>query len=112
MPKEFPLTTYIERGPCQHEVEVQVRYTVSGGTAPTLVDPGAPLEIEVVYVSLDDLTDDEWDRIQQECDDDAPSALEDEAATEADYRYEQARDRQMMERWERENDQLPIGKDS
>ncbi len=105
----FSFDTAIERG--DEEIEIRVIYDVSPiipAQGPTYDCGGQPEEggeVEIISVTHDgkpfDLTEDEEDALVTECINRSGEDMADEAAAEADYRYEQYRDRQMMDRWER-----------
>ena len=103
----FQFTTHIERG--DDELEVRVTYSVTPFVAATYWQPAEGGEVEVekaVFVGVDaasmpsPLTDAEYDRLTDEAKNRAQDDMEEERAAEADWRYQEYRDRQLMERWE------------
>lgn len=105
--RRFTFTTFIERG--DDELEVRVTYTCTPFVAATYWQPAEGGEVEVIkaeFVGVDaasmpaPLTDAEFDKLTDEAEGRAQSDWEEEKAAEADWRYQEYRDRVMMERWE------------
>ncbi len=92
----------MERG-AEREYEITVEYRIHRGCAQTHTQPGEDDSVEIISVrGVDfDLTEWEYEQLEQEAAEHAADMAEDDAAAYADYRYEQYRDRQMMDRWER-----------
>ncbi len=92
----------MERG-AEREFDITVEYQIIPGCAQTYGQPGEPSSVEILSVrGVDfDLTEWEYEQLEQEAAEHAADMAEDDAAAYADYRYEQYRDRQMMDRWER-----------
>jgi len=98
-------TTFIQRG--DDELEVRVTYSVSPFIAQTYWQPAEGGDCEIInaeFVGIDvagriaDFNDAEYEALQIECEERAGSDEQDAAADYADYRYEQHRDQQMMEK--------------
>ena len=107
--KRFTFTTSIERG--DDEIDVRVVYSVAPFVAATYWQPAEGGEVELInaeFVGVDaasmpsPITDAEWDALLAEAEGRAAADWEEERAAEADWRYQEYRDRQIMERWERE----------
>jgi hypothetical protein len=107
MAKRFQFTTAIERG--DDELEVRVTYSITPFVAATYWQPAEGGEVEVekaVFIGGDaasmpsPLTDAEYDQLTEEAQGRAQSDWEDEKAAEADWRYQEYRDRQLMEKWD------------
>ena len=105
----FTFDTTIERG--DDELEVHVTYTCTPFIAATYWQPAEGGEVEVekaVFIGVDaasmpaPLTDAEYDKLTDEASARARDDMAEEAAAQADWRYQEYRDRQLMERWERE----------
>jgi hypothetical protein len=96
----------------RQEVELVVTYSVTPGcpeTGPTYAcggTPAEPDEVEIVSVKHSGqpvtLSDEEEEALWEMAIGRAGEDLAEEYASEADWRYQEARDRQLMERWERE----------
>lgn len=99
----FPFDTTIERD--DSEIEIHVIYDVTPFVAATYWQPAEGGEVEIISVRHGgkpfDLTDAEEAALLQECEERAGDDMEQERAAEADYRYQEYRDRQLMEKWER-----------
>jgi hypothetical protein len=104
----FTFDTEIERG--DFDVELRVTYSVTPFVAARLYgdypQPAEGGEVELISVQHNGkpfkLADEEEEAILQECADRAASDMAEEAAAAADWKYQEYRDRQLMERWERE----------
>lgn len=93
-------------------IDLRVTYSVTPGCpeqGPTYScggQPAEPDEVEIIAVKHNGqpftLSDDEEDALLQQAIERVADDMADEAAAEADYRYQEYRDRQLMERWERE----------
>lgn len=96
----------------KREAEVRVTYSMTPGRpeqGPTYAcggQPAEPPEIEIVSVKQNGkevfLSDDEMETLEQEAWNRAEDDWRDEQAAEADWRYQEYRDRQLMAQWERE----------
>lgn len=99
----FTFTTEIERG--DHEFEVRVTYSVTPFIAATYWQPAEGGEVEIISIKRDgkpiSLTDAEEDALLTMAEERVRDDMEEEAAAQADWRYQEYRDRQLMERWER-----------
>ena len=103
MAQPFTFTTYIYRGSTEREFPVEVTYTVSPFVPARTYGPAENCypaeggEVEVLDAKLIGhsypLTEDEWDRIQEDCENRAGDDLADAEADRGDYLFEQARDR-------------------
>ena len=86
------------------EIELVVAYTCTPFVAATYWQPAEGGECEIVAVTHDgksfDLSDEEEDALLEQAIARSGGDMAEDAADEADYRYEQHRDRQMMEQWE------------
>ena len=119
MSRQFTFRHIIERSfvdSCGYEgeadIELEVTYSVTPyipAQGPTYACGGQPAEggdVELISVKLggeeETLTDAEEDALIAVCEKRAAEDCADEAAAEADYRYEEYRNRQMMARWENE----------
>lgn len=112
MAKRFQFTVDHMIG--REEVELVVTYSVTPGrpeTGPTYScggTPAEPDEVEIVSIKRNGqpvtLSDEEEEALWELAIGRAGDDLAEEYASEADWRYQEARDRQLMERWEREND--------
>ncbi len=102
----FPFDTTIDRG--DEEIEVRVIYDVTPfvparlyGDCPQPAEGG---EVEIISVKRDgkpfDLTDAEEAALLTECEERAGDDVADEAAAAEDWRYQEHRDRLLMQRWE------------
>ena len=105
--RRFQFETAIERG--DDEIELRVTYSVTPFIAATYWQPAEGGEVELIsakFTGVDaaslpsPLTDAEEAMILRKCEERAEADLGDEAAEEADWRYQEYRDRQLMERWE------------
>jgi hypothetical protein len=101
----FPFETSVERD--GKEIDVSVIYSVTPYVPATYWQPAEGLEVELISVKRDgkefNLTDKEEGEIIEECERRALQDIEDECAAEADWRYQEYRDRQLMEKWERDD---------
>jgi hypothetical protein len=103
----FPFDTIIDRD--DEEIEVRVIYDVRPGDEPCphgdYPHPGYGAEIEIISVRRDGqdftLTDAEETKLIAECEERAERDVAEEAAAAADWKYQEHRDRQLMEKWER-----------
>ena len=110
MSKRFQFTVDHMIG--RHEVELVVTYSVTRGSperGPTYAcggTPAEPDEVELVSIKHEGkevtLPDAEEEALLELAQGRAADDLADEAADEADWRYQERRDRQLMERWESE----------
>lgn len=106
----FPYFAYVERD--GQEIELAVVYDVSPyipATGPTYSCGGQPAEggeVELISVRYNGaeftLTDAEEEALIAECEERAGEDMAEEAAAAADWKYQEARDRQLMEQWERD----------
>lgn len=106
----FPFDTTIERD--GEEIEVRVIYDISPiipARGPTYSCGGQPAEggeIELISVTCDGkpfaTTEAEDDALVAECIERSARDMDDEAAAHADWKYQEYRDRQLMEKWERD----------
>lgn len=100
----FPFTHYIERG--DEEIELSVIYSVTPFIPATYYQPAEGGEVEIVSVKCDGaefgLYSFEEDALQRVCEERAATDWAEAKADEADWRYQEYRDRRLMERWERE----------
>lgn len=96
----------------RREIELVVTYSVTPGrdaTGPTYAcggTPAEPHEVELVSVKHNGtefpLSSEDEEALLEQAYERADEDLREEAAAEADWRYQEYRDRQLMERWERE----------
>jgi len=104
MSHRFTFDTLVTRG--DEEIEVRVTYSVSPFVAATYWQPAEGGEVEIISVKRDgqeiSLTDAEEGSLLAECEGRAASDIEDENAAKADWRYQEYRDRLLMEKWERD----------
>lgn len=104
MSRTFTFTTDHMVG--RREIELVVTYSVTPFVAATYWQPAEGGECEIESITHDgqpfDLTDAEEDALLEQAIARSGDDMAGEADDEGDYRYEQQRDRQMMERWERE----------
>ena len=94
----------------REEVELVVTYSVTPGCpemGPTYAcggTPAEPDEVEIISVKHNGqpvtLSDEEEEALLEQAIARSADDLADEYAAEADWRYQEARDRQLMERWE------------
>lgn len=94
----------------RRELELVVTYSVTPGqpeTGPSYAcggEPAEPAGVEIVSVKHGGqpamISQDEEDALLELAIARADEDLADEAAAEADWRYQEYRDRQLMERWE------------
>lgn len=104
MSRTFTFT--VDHMVARQELELVVTYTATLMVSATYWQPAEGGECEIESITHNGkpvtLSDAEEDALLEmaiaRCGDD----MADDAADHADYRYEQMRDRQMMERWERE----------
>lgn len=89
----------------RREVELEVTYTCTPLVAATYWQPAEGGECEIETITLNGkpfaLTDAEEETLLEQAIARSHEDMADDAADEADYRYEQMRYRQMMERWEK-----------
>jgi len=104
MTHRFTFDTLVTRG--DEEIEVRVTYSVSPFIDATYWQPAEGGEVEIISVRANGqeiaLTDAEETKIFEEAQNRAQDDLRDEAAAEADWRYQERRDRQLMAQWENE----------
>lgn len=108
MAKSFQFTVDHMIG--RREVELVVTYSVTAGRPARLYGdyphPAEPDEIEIVSIKHNGqsitLSDEEEEALWELAIGRAGDDLADEYASEADWRYQEYRDRQLMEKWERE----------
>lgn len=110
MSRQFQFT--VDHMVGRREIELLVTYSVTPGrpeTGPTYScggTPAEPDEVEIVSVTHDGqpfkLSDDDEEALWEIAIGRAGEDLADEYASEADWRYQEYRDRVMMERWERD----------
>lgn len=90
----------------RREVELVVTYSVTPFVAATYWQPAEGGECEIVSVKHDgreiELSQAEEDALLEMAQARCREDLEEEAAAEADWRYQEYRDRLLMEAWERE----------
>jgi hypothetical protein len=90
----------------RHEIELDVTYSVTPFVPATYWQPAEGGECEIESITHNGkpfaLSDAEEDALLEQAIARSHDDMAEDAADEADYRYEQMRDRQMMERWERE----------
>lgn len=108
-PRHFQFT--VEHLVGRREIELVVTYSVTPGspeTGPTYAcggTPAEPDEVEIVSIKHNGqpfyLSDEEEDALLQQAINRAGEDLAEEHAAEMDWRYQERRDRQLMERWER-----------
>ena len=94
----------------REEVELVVTYSVTAGcpeTGPTYAcggTPAEPDEVEIVSIKHNGkpitLSDEDEEALWEIAIGRAGDDLADEYASEADWRYQEYRDRQLMEKWE------------
>lgn len=99
----FTFDTSVERG--DEEIDVRVAYSVTSFVPATYWQPAEGGEVELLSIRRNgkdfDLSDSEEATILQEAEERAQRDIEDECAAEADWRYQEYRDRQMMAQLER-----------
>ncbi len=110
MSKRFTFTTSVER--YDDEIDVRVTYTCTPFIAATYWQPAEGGEVEIAEaefvdpdyagMTLEPLTEAELDKLADEAWNRAWDDWQEERAAHAEYRAAQARDRAMIERWERE----------
>ena len=104
MAKRFQFT--VDHMVGRREVDLVVTYSVTPFVAATYWQPAEGGECEIVSVKHEGreitLSDEEEDALLEMARDRASEDLAEEAAAEADWRYQEYRDRQLMEKWERE----------
>ena len=102
MTHRFHFETSIERN--DEEIDVSVTYSVTPFIRATYWQPAEGGEVEIIAVKRDGchfhLADDEERALIEQCEARASSDMEEERGAEADWLYEQYRDREMMDRWE------------
>lgn len=100
----FTFDSSVERG--DEELDVRVSYSVTSFVPATYWQPAEGGEVELISVKRDGkefyLSDNEEAKILAECEDRAQSDIEEECAAEADWRYQEYRDRLLMAQWEGE----------
>lgn len=106
MSKTFTFETSITRD--DYDIDVRVTYSATPFIAATWMQPAEGGEVEIRDVVLinrtaatEPLTDAEDEKLLAECEDRARSDLAEQAADYDDYLYDQHRDRQMTDAWER-----------
>lgn len=104
MSHRFTFDTLVTRG--DEEIEVGVTYSVTPFIAATYWQPAEGGEVEIQSVKRDgqeiSLTDAEEGSLLAECEGRASSDIDEERAAKADWRYQEYRDRLLMEKWERD----------
>lgn len=110
MAKSFQFT--IDHTIGRQEVELVVTYSVTPGCpeqGPSYAcggTPAEPDEVEIISIKHNGhpitLSDEEEEALWEIAIGRAGEDLADEYASEADWRYQEYRDRQLMEKWERE----------
>lgn len=104
MTHRFTFDTSIERN--DREIDVRVSYSVTPFVAATYWQPAEGGEVEIISIKRGgeeiSLTDAEESSILAECEARAASDIDEERAAEADWRYQEYRDRQLMADWERD----------
>lgn len=101
--RRFTFDTTVGR----REAEVRVTYEVSPLIPATYWQPAEGGEVEIVRIGNAAtgmavfLSQDEEDALLKEAEERAEQDCADEDAAEADWRYQEFRDRQLMEAWER-----------
>lgn len=99
----FTFETTVERE--DEGFDVKVTYSISPIIEATYWQPAEGGEVELISVKKDGkeitLTDAEEDALIEECIARSGDDMADEAAAQADWRYQEYRDRQLMEKWER-----------
>lgn len=89
----------------RREVELVVTYEMTAPVAATYWQPAEGGEVEIVGVKHDGkpvtLSDAEEDALLEQARDRAMQDWAEEDAAEADWRYQEYRDRQLMAQWER-----------
>ena len=102
MAYRFSFETSVERG--GEEIDVHVVYSATPVVPATYRQPAEGGEVEIISIKRDgqefSLTDSEEGKILSECEDRAQADMEEECAAEADWRYQEYRDRQLMAQWE------------
>ena len=90
----------------RREVELVVTYSVTPFVAATYWQPAEGGEVELVSVKHDgreiQLSDEEEDALLEQAIARSQQDLDDDRAAEEDWRYQEYRDRQLMQQWERE----------
>jgi hypothetical protein len=102
MSRSLTTHTYIERG--DDELEITVTYDATPFVAATYWQPAEGGDVEITAITHGgapfDLTDDEETKVINWCERHYVEHQGDDAADYAEYRYDQARDEQMMAAWE------------
>jgi FKBP-type peptidyl-prolyl cis-trans isomerase (trigger factor) len=84
--------------------DVRVAYDVTPFVAATYWQPAEGGDVELIAITRDGkpitLPDDVERELHERAEARAKDDLQDEADAEADYRFDQYRDRQMIDRWE------------
>lgn len=95
----FPFTAYLETD--DGEIELSVIYEVSKSYPATHLQPAEGGEVEVISVRQNGqervLTTAQEEWLLEQCRDRMADDIADEAAAEADWRYQEYRDRQLMD---------------
>jgi len=90
----------------RREIELLVTYSMTPIVAATYWQPAEGGEVEIVSVKHDGkefaLSQEEEDALLERAIERSADDWADEVAAEADWRYQEYRDRLLMERWERE----------
>jgi len=103
---KFTFETAIYRG--DDELELRVTYELSPYYPATHLQPAEGGDCEILdaeflgVIKAAPLSINEWEALQMECEARAHQDAADAAADQADYLYEQQKDRRMMEQWESE----------
>jgi len=99
--KRFTFDTTVGK----REAEVRVTYSVTPPVAATHWQPAEGAEVEILSIRQNGkavfLSQDEEDVLLEEARDRALQDWEDDKAAEADWRYQEYRDRILMDQWER-----------
>ncbi len=110
MGKRFQFT--VDHMVGREEIELVVTYRVTPGcpeTGPTYAcggTPAEPDEVEIISIKHNgqpfNVSDEEEEALLDRAIERSGDDMADEYAAEQDWRYQEARDRQLMERWGRE----------
>lgn len=90
----------------RREIELRVTYSMTPVVPATYWQPAEGGEIEIVSIKHDGreitLSDEEEEVLYEIACERSARDWDDDQAAEADWRYQEYRDRQLMEKWERE----------
>ena len=97
----FSFTSYVYRGPCEREYEVEVTYSVTPGSPAILYgpcpQPADDGEVEIISATCEvDLTEEDYDRFYDDACDRADDDLAEYHAEAAEYRAEMIREERML----------------